>query len=86
MVNVIVVLSGDGRPIQCPTIRGVREGKDPCKKGAQVCCLSCTSAEYFTRTKNLSCNSNGFFTTPDAVCKSCLHYKPEYLKSMKSWD
>lgn len=40
MVDVI----GDGRPIQCPTLRGVRMNKAPCTKQGAICCLGC---EYF---------------------------------------
>ena len=83
-MDVIVVLSGDGRPIQCPTLRGVRDGLGPCGKNNQVCCLSCSRANRAKAVYITCSDSYPGFWTPNVICKSCVHYKPEYLESLSS--
>ena len=89
MSNIIAALSGDGRPLQCPTLRGIRTGQSPCSRDGVICCQACEWSARPNRNKRVmicldraifkkkggkSWNSDEeVFSTRISVCDRCFH-------------
>jgi len=89
MPNPIVILTGDGKPMQCPTLRGVRLGQHSCaQEGARrgkSCRWSaipskdtttrvCLKSAYFKSGGRMSWGDDDeVFHTPVLVCRKCPH-------------
>ena len=79
-----IKIFSDGRPITCPTLRGIRMGLYECSKRGAVCCWSCDKFSqgsnyyycgYWSKVVGLFKSSRGWnFRVPKSSCDNCPHY------------